>query len=172
MEFQLRKWKKEDIEDVARFADNKKIASNLRDGFPHPYALDDAREYVDSCIQNTEERQICRAIVVDGHAVGSIGIFLCNDVYQKSGELGYWLAEEYWGQGIMSAAVRAICKKAFNRFDIVRIFAEPYAHNAGSRRVLEKAGFTLEGTMRQGVFKDGKLCDYCIYALLKEDFRA
>ena len=109
MEFQLRKWKKEDIEDVARFADNKKIASNLRDGFPHPYTLDDAREYVDSCIQNTEERQICRAIVVDGHAVGSIGIFLCNDVYQKSGELGYWLAEEYWGQGIMSAAVRAIC---------------------------------------------------------------
>ena len=70
MEFQLRKWKKEDIEDVARFADNKKIASNLRDAFPHPYALEDAREYVDSCIQNTEERQICRAIMVDGHAVG------------------------------------------------------------------------------------------------------
>lgn len=107
------------------------------------------------------------AIVVDGHAVGSIGIFCGSDVYEKSGELGYWLAEEYWGQGIMTEAVKRICREAFEKFDIVRIYAEPYAYNIGSRSVLEKAGFSLEGTMKRAVCKWEKIYDCCIYALLK-----
>lgn len=169
MEIQLRPWRREDAADVARYANNEKIARNLRDVFPHPYQLADAQEYVDSCVAGDEERQLCRAIVADGHAVGSIGVFRCGDVYRKSGELGYWLAEGYWGRGMMTAAVKQICREAFAAWDIVRIYAEPFAHNTGSRRVLEKAGFTLEGVMRQGVFKEGKLWDYCMYALLREE---
>ncbi len=120
-------------------------------------------------MENHEEKSICRAIVVNGHAVGSIGIFCGTDVYEKSGELGYWLAEEFWNKGIMTRAVRRISKEAFEKFDIMRIFAEPYADNAGSRKVLEKAGFGLEGVMRNGVYKNGQVRDYCMYALLKED---
>lgn len=167
MEFDLRPWRQEDAADVFRYADNEKIARNLRDAFPYPYQLTDAEEYVDSCAAEDERQQLCRAIVADGHAVGSIGVFRCGDVYRKSGELGYWLAEAYWGRGIMTAAVRQICREAFSAWDIVRIYAEPFAHNTASRRVLEKAGFTLEGVMRQGVFKEGRLCDYCMYALLR-----
>lgn len=99
---------------------------------------------------------------------GSIGVFVQTDVYEKSAELGYWLSEEYWRQGIMTAAVRQICREAFARFDLLRIYAEPFAHNRGSRRVLEKAGFTCEGTMRNGVFKNGQVHSYCMYALLRE----
>lgn len=168
-EFTLRPWEKEDAESVAVAANNEKIAQNLRNVFPHPYTLADAEWYVNDCITHGEERQITRAIVVDGKAVGSIGIFVKDDVYEKSGELGYWLAEECWGKGITTEAVKKICNEAFDRFDIIRIYAEPFAHNVGSRRVLEKAGFTCEGIMRDGVYKNGNVYSYCMYSLLKED---
>lgn len=93
----------------------------------------------------------------------------CRKHYEKSGELGYWLSEEYWRQGITSRAVRMLCREAFERFDIIRIFAEPFECNAGSRGVLEKAGFTYEGTMRNGVYKNGKVCSYCMYSILREE---
>ena len=162
----LRPWRISDIPDVARCAANPKIAANLRDCFPYPYTEADARDYVTSCIQAGESRQLCRAIEVVGRAAGSIGVFLHDDVYRKSAELGYWLAEDFWGRGIMTDAVRRLCDEAFQRFGIVRIYAEPYAYNLGSRRVLEHAGFQLEGVLRKSVFKNGQLYDSCIYARL------
>lgn len=164
----LRKWRLTDAEAVAYYANNEKIARNLRNVFPYPYTLEDAGYYVKSCAENAEERQICRAVVADGRAAGSLGIFCGSDVYEKSAELGYWLAEEYWGQGIMTAAVKQLCREAFERFDIVRIYAEPFADNIGSGKVLEKAGFVLEGVMKKGVFKNGQFHDYCMYALVKD----
>ena len=169
MNFMLRKWRPEDSADIAHFANNEKIARNLRNAFPYPYTMQDAKTYVEGCASNSEAKQLCRAVTVDGKAVGSIGIFLGSDVYCRSAELGYWLAEAYWNRGIMSAAVKQICEEAFERFDIIRIFAEPFTHNLGSRKVLENAGFSLEGIMQNGVFKNGKVFDYCMYALLRPD---
>lgn len=169
MEFILREWRKEDAAAIVKVADNPNIAKNLRNTFPSPYSIEDAEWYVNDCISKEGENQITRAIVVDGKAVGSIGIFIKDDIYEKSGELGYWLAEDCWRQGIMSRAVRMICKEAFARFNIIRIFAEPFECNAGSRGVLEKAGFVYEGTMRNGVYKNGKVCSYCMYSLLREE---
>lgn len=168
MEFELKKWDEKYIDDVVFYANNEKVACNLRNAFPYPYTREDARGYVLACAGDSEERQLCRAIVVDGHAVGSVGIFQGTDVYEKSAELGYWLAEDYWGRGIMSQAAGQICREAFERLEIIRIFAEPFAYNTGSRRVLENNGFTLEGIMKNGVYKNGKVFDYCMYALLKE----
>ncbi len=165
--FTLRPWRPEDAESVAAAANNLKIAANLRNIFPHPYTLEDAKWFVNDCIARGEGRQLTRAIVIDGKAVGSIGVFVKDDVYEKSAELGYWLAEEYWGKGVMTEAARRLCREAFSHFDIIRIFAEPFADNRGSRRVLEKAGFTCEGTMRNGVFKYGQVHSYCVYSLLR-----
>lgn len=169
VDFVLREWRVEDIPDVAKAADNPKIAEKLRNVFPNPYTLADAEWYVNDCIQKGERNQITRAIVVDGKAVGSIGIFIKGDVMEKCGELGYWLSEDYWRKGIMSRAAKLLCREAFEKFDIVRIFAEPFETNAGSRGVLEKAGFTLEGIMRNGVYKNGKILSYCMYSILKEE---
>ena len=160
MEFILRPWTIEDVDSVYLYANNEKIAANLRDVFPFPYAYDDARQFVLSCIQ-----------AVDGQAVGSISVTLGEDVYRKSGEIGYWLGEPFWGRGIMSRAIRRMCEEAFSRYDIARIHAEPYAANLGSRRALEKAGFTLEGILRQSVYKRGRLLDSCIYSLLREKMK-
>lgn len=168
MDFKLRPWRASDAADTARFANNERIARNLRDVFPFPYSLDDAKDFIGSCLEAGEERQLCRAIEVDGRAVGSISVFLGSDVYRRSAELGYWLAEEYWGRGIMTAAVGQICREAFRRFNIVRIHAEPFEDNAASRRVLEKAGFALEGILRRRAVKNGQVHDSCMYALVKE----
>ncbi len=167
MDFTLREWRREDAPDVAQYADNEKIARNLRDVFPHPYTLADAQGFVDSCAAGDPEKQLCLTIEADGRAVGSIALFRGGDVYRKNAELGYWLAEDYWGRGIMTRAVRQICQEGFFRWDIELIYAEPFAHNAGSRRVLEKAGFTLEGILRRSVFKRGTIGDSCMYALLR-----
>lgn len=170
MDFVLREWRQSDAAGVAKYANNGKIACNLRDVFPHPYTLTDAEYFVNSCLEADQDRQLFRAIEIDGHAVGSIALCLGSDVYARTAELGYWLAEEHWGKGIMTRAVRQICEEGFTQWDgLVRIYAEPFAHNAGSRRVLEKAGFTLEGVLRQSVFKGNAVCDSCMYALLAED---
>jgi ribosomal-protein-alanine N-acetyltransferase len=167
MEFILREWEEQDAEKIVRYADNPKIAANLRNSFPYPYTLSDARAYVDFCVRNEGKGQLCRAIEIAGEPVGSIGIFLQSDVACRCAELGYWLAEPFWGRGIMSGAARRLCKEAFERFDLLRICAEPFAYNTGSRRVLEKAGFELEGILKKSVFKNGQVYDSCMYALIK-----
>lgn len=168
-EFILREWRPEDAQAVTKAADNPAIAEKLRNTFPYPYTIEDARWYIEDCIAKEGRGQITRAIVVDGIAVGSIGIFVKDDVYEKSAELGYWLSESCWRQGIMSQAVRMLCREAFADFDIVRIYAEPFEHNAASRGVLEKAGFTCEGTMRDGVYKNGNIYSYCMYSILRRE---
>lgn len=165
----LRKWDMLDAGSLARYANNPKIAQNLRDVFPNPYTFADAEAYIDACLAADEASALCCAIELDGQAAGSVGLFRGSDVYRKCAELGYWLGEEYWGRGVMTDAVRQICAEGFEKWDIARIYAEPFADNLGSRRVLEKAGFTLEGTMRRGAYKNGAYRDWCMYALLRED---
>lgn len=166
-DFILRKWCAGDAEACAQAADNPAIAGNLRNVFPSPYTIEDAKCFIAGCIANEGRNQLLRAIEVDGRAAGSIGITVMSDVYEKSAELGYWLSEDYWSRGITTRAVQMICREAFAQLDIIRIFAQPFAHNTGSRRVLEKSGFTCEGTMRNGVYKNGAVYSYCVYSLLR-----
>lgn len=168
-DFILRPWRPDDAAAVARAANDPAIAANMRNAFPSPYTEADAERFLADCIAKEGRGQFTRAIEADGQAVGSIGLFVQNDIYEKSAELGYWLAAGYRGQGIMPQATRLLCREAFATFNLARIYAEPFAHNTSSRRVLEKAGFTCEGTMRNSVYKNGQLFSFCMYALLRED---
>lgn len=168
-DFLLRPWRAEDAAAILSHANDPGVAANLRDVFPSPYTLADGEWFVRDCMEKEGRGRLCRCIVIGGKAAGSIGLFLGNDVYRKSAELGYWLGRSFWGRGIMTAAVRALCEEGFRTWDIFRIYAEPFASNAGSRRVLEKAGFTLEGTLRSSVFKNGMLLDSCIYGRLRKE---
>lgn len=164
----LRPWREEDIPALARYADDSRIAANLRDVFPSPYTEADARWFVEDCMARDGNDVLFRAITADGEVVGSISVARGADVYRQSGELGYWLAVPFWGQGIMTRAVEQICREAFESLGLVRISAEVFAHNTASRRVLEKAGFQLEGVLRKSVTKNGRLYDACIYGLLRQ----
>jgi ribosomal-protein-alanine N-acetyltransferase len=81
--------------------------------------------------------------------------------------LGYWLAEPFWNKGIMTEAVSKFTDVAFERFELNRIFAQPYTNNTASVHVLEKSGFVLEGTLRGSVFKTGKILDQYLYSKIR-----
>lgn len=165
MEFQLRKWQSGDAESFFQYAVNRKITDSMRNSFPSN--LEQVQKLVDWFSDSDEKQQYCRAIEIDGKAVGCVGIFIKEDVYRKSADIAYWLGETFWGKGIMTCAVRQMCETAFEQYDIVRISAEPYEYNIGSRRVLEHAGFELEGILRKSVYKNGQIYDSCMYALVK-----
>ncbi len=126
MNFELRQWEKSDAENFFKYSSNINIAENMRDSFPS--TLEDCKKIVESFSCNDEIQQCCRAIVVNGEAVGCVALFIKEDVYCKSAEIAYWLGEPFWGKGIMSKAIKQLCQIAFEQYDIVRIFAEPYAH--------------------------------------------
>jgi len=165
----LRPWSIKDAEHLAVIANNKNIADSLRDGFPHPYSLSDAHNWLNSIIPINEPPRFF-AIISENILTGSIGIVTKEDIYRKNVEIGYFLAQDFWGKGIVTKAVKAATAYAFSIFDIVRVYAEPYADNPGSRRVLEKAGFKCEAVFKNYVIKNGIIKDSCIYSVLKEDF--
>ena len=161
----LRDWREEDAPAVARYADNRKVWLCLRDRFPHPYRLEHAQEFIRRA--RAAAPPTLFAITTPTEAIGSIGLSLGQDVHRYTAELGYWLAEPYWGRGIVTRAVQAMVEYAFGRLGLQRIHAEPFAGNPASARVLEKAGFLLEGRMRASAFKDGSIVDQLLYAIVK-----
>ena len=165
----LRKWRLSDAKDLAASLNNEKILNNLRDGLPYPYTEKDARDYVSLMLSSDADSTVAYAITVDGKAIGSIGAFRQKNIHRQTAEIGYYLAEEYWGRGIMTEAIRQLCKIIFDTTDILRIYAEPFAYNTGSRRALEKAGFVFEGTMKNNAVKNGKVLDMALYSLTRMD---
>lgn len=163
----IRKWELSDAADLAMAVSNKEIQNNLRDGLPYPYTEQDGADFISAMLSADENETFAFAITVDDKAVGSIGVFRQGNIHRLTAELGYYLAEEYWGRGIMTEAVRQICKYVFEKSDIIRIYAEPFAYNVASCCVLEKAGFQYEGTLRSNAVKNGKIIDMKMYSLLK-----
>src|SRR5262249_44995743 len=102
----IRPWRPGDEESLVIHANNPKIWRNMRDRFPHPYTMEDAREWVR--LAGAESPQTNFAIVVDGKAAGGIGLILKDDISRCSAEIGYWLGESLWGRGIVTEAVRAL----------------------------------------------------------------
>ena len=163
----LRKWRLSDAKDLAAALNNKKILNNLRDGLPFPYTEQDARDYITAILSSEENSTFAYAITQNDRAIGSIGAFRQSNIHRQTAELGYYLAEEYWGRGIMTKAIRQLCGIVFDTTDILRIYAEPFAYNTGSRRALEKAGFCYEGTMKNNAVKNGKVLDMALYSLTR-----
>lgn len=165
----IRKWELSDAADLAAALSNKKVQDNLRDGLPYPYTEEAGKEYISAMLSAKEAETFAFAVVADGKVIGSIGCFRQGNIHRQTAELGYYIAEEYWGRGIMTEAVMQICHYVFGRSDILRIYAEPFAHNAASCRVLEKAGFQYEGTLRSNAIKNGEVVDMRMYSLLKTE---
>lgn len=165
----IKMWELTDAADLAAILSNKKIRDNLRDGLPYPYTEQDARDFISSMLASHGSDTFAFAIAADGKVVGSIGATRQGNIHRLTAELGYCLAEDHWGKGIMTEAVKQVCKVVFDTSDVVRIYAEPFAYNAASCRVLEKAGFHYEGTLRCNALKNGKILDMKMYARLKTD---
>ena len=163
----VRSFREADAAELALHANNRKVWLQLRDQFPHPYTIDDARNFISLARGGRPETMF--TITVSDVAVGGIGAKLRDDVERCSAEVGYWLGEPYWGRGIMTRSLAAFTRFAFTAYDLERLYAVPYASNTASCRVLQKAGYRLEGRMRRSAIKDGKVQDQFLYAILRGD---
>jgi RimJ/RimL family protein N-acetyltransferase len=147
-------------------ANNPLIAQFITDGFPHPYTEAHGKAFIEMACRDQPVHIF--AIEVEGKAAGGIGIHPQTDIMRKNAELGYWLGEAWWGQGIITRAIPEIVDFAFKTYDITRIYARPFGTNTASQRVLEKSGFKLEARFEKTVFKNGVYLDELVYALRRE----
>ena len=164
-DIQVRAFLDTDVEDLAKYGNNRKVWLNLRDGFPHPYTLESARIFVEKA--QTHWHQNVFAITTEMETIGAVSLHPGLDVHRYSAEMGYWLAEPFWGRGIMTRVVTVVSDWGLSDRSFNRVYAEPYTSNPASARVLEKAGFKLEGTMHCNVVKEGVVLDQWLYAKVK-----
>jgi len=158
----VRGWRLDDAKSLTRHANNRRVWLGLRDQFPHPYTIDDAHAFLRGVMNNQPVTNFC--IEIGAAAAGGIGIRFGEDVHRQTANLGYWLGEEFWGRGIMTEVVSAVVNYCFDKLPLDRIHAEVYSNNPASARVLEKAGFVLEGRLRKNVVKEGEILDSLLYA--------
>lgn len=161
----IRPWCEGDAKALVKYANNEKIWLNLRDSFPHPYTLENARAFLK--LAADQQPATFFALANSQEAIGAIGISLHQDVHRLTAELGYWLGESFWGKGIMTEAVQLFTEEVFKLFNLVRIYAEPFAYNQASCRVLEKAGFLFEGRLRCSAIKNQHIVDQLLYAKVR-----
>lgn len=165
----VRAWRFSDAKAIARHANNANVAKQLRDRFPHPYTVGDARTFIEGLM--TGHPITTFAIDVGGEAVGGIGFSPGTDVERFSAEIGYWLGESFWGRGIAAEALRLVSEYAFRDCGMLRLYALPFADNLQSMRVLEKAGYQKEAVLRASSVKFGKPRDQALYALINPNWR-
>ncbi len=162
----IRPWNSQDVPCLVRYGSNRKIWLNMRDGFPYPFSEERAQVFLERVAR--QDPTTFFAIATQEEAIGAIGISINQDVHRLTAELAYWLGEPFWGKGIVTEAIIKFTEFCFVRFGLVRIYAEPYEANPASARVLEKAGFILEGRMRCSVIKEGRILDQLLYAKIRE----
>jgi RimJ/RimL family protein N-acetyltransferase len=165
MEIYLRPWQISDEVSLIKHAGNPNITRFMSDGFAQISTPEGAKKFIEFANSGTDK--IYRAIELDGEIVGGIGISVQPDIYCKNAELGYWLAEPFWGKGIITKAIHQIVAEAFRTLDIYRIFAKPFHTNKASHSVLKKAGFKLETILEKTVYKNGEYLDEYIYTVKK-----
>lgn len=163
----LRPFRAGDERSLVAAANDEAVARYLRDRFPHPYTMEDARSWVTF---NEGLLPVSNfAIDVGGAVVGGAGFVFGDDVYRFSAEVGYWLGRAHWGKGIASSALAALTRLGFERHRMVRLFAGVFEGNTASMRVLEKCGYRHEGVAKKHAFKNGRFIDVHNYAIVRED---
>jgi [ribosomal protein S5]-alanine N-acetyltransferase len=166
----VRPWRPGDTESLVRHANDLEVAKHLRDLFPHPYTRADAHQFL-AWATSADGARDNLAIQVDGEAAGGVGFKRGSDVERYSAEIGYWIGRAHWGRGIATEAVALLTAYLFDRLNVLRVFALPFADNVPSARVLQKAGFVREAVLRSGCVKYGAPRDQALFARVNENWR-
>ncbi len=139
----------------------------MRDNFPSPYSLSDARRFLRYVA--TEQNATIWAIWLDEDLIGALGIHPQKDVMRYAAEIGYWIAEPYWGRGITTQILREMVPAIFTHSELQRIYALVFESNPASEKVLQKAGFVYEGNLRKTIYKNEQLMDARVWSILREE---
>ena len=165
--FTLRKLNIDDCESLVKYANNINIWNSVRDYFPHPYTVNDAKNFINM----VNSRAVIQEFAVDvkGEVVGIIGFIPCTDVERVSAEVGYWIGENFWNKGIITEAMECLIDYIFNNTEFIRLFAPVFDFNKASMRVLEKTGFKKIAVLSKAAIKNEKIIDLHYFELLKEN---
>jgi ribosomal-protein-alanine N-acetyltransferase len=164
-EIHLTTWNESHFHQLYSIANNPKIAMNLRDSYPQPYTIHDARHWIEHNQKFNPAQNF--AIEFEGRLVGAIGAERGKDELRTNMELGFWVGEPYWGKGIATEAVKLYTKYIFEKFDIHRIYAQVFDFNGESMSVLEKAGYIPEAILKGGFIKRGTVGDLFQYVMVR-----
>ncbi|RZS95109.1 GNAT family N-acetyltransferase [Cecembia calidifontis] len=161
-------WNDDHFHQLYPLANNLKIAKNLRDSFPHPYTIHDARHWIEYNYKFNPAQNF--AIEFAGELAGSVGCEIGKNELRTNMELGFWIGEPFWGKGIATEAVILFTEYALSKFpQIQRIYAQVFDNNVPSMKVLENAGFEPEAILRHAYIKDGIVGDLFQFVLLREE---
>lgn len=169
MELSLRDWRMEDQDIIKEHLNNRNVSITMPNGIPYPYTDQDAYEGIQFLVSSNKIDTIIKAIVLDEVAVGSVSLFVKQDIYRKTAEMGIWIGEPYWNKGIGTWAIHKLTDRAFHYLDIVRIYAKTMESNIGAQKMLLKCGYTKEAVMRKQCYKLGKYQDFYMYSILKDE---
>ncbi len=158
----------DDADSVAKYCAEKDISQFTI--IPHPYTTQNAIDFISTCIAERESSTSLHCGIENKETKEIIGMIDLNSINQthRRGELGYWLAKPFWGQGIMLEATNLLTIYAFEKLNLERIYAHVQPENRSSWKVLEKAGYEREGLLKKYLCKNGTMLDRYIYAKLKD----
>lgn len=168
--YYLAPWSPKDALALTGYMNNEKVTDNFL-FLPQPYTKSVARTWIkDSLSYHKTCRHYLQLCIrnIHGLPVGGIGKKLFSGAeFTHLAEIGYWLAPEFWGQGVATATVRAYTAHLIHVEGFERISAMPFVQNTASARVLDKSGYSLEGILNKFVLKNGRYIDVKLYAFLK-----
>lgn len=159
----LRDFTDNDIDSLVTILNNESVTQFLSTKIPSPYTPEDAKWWV----SEGSKGDLIKGISVNGQLAGCIGVTRGEFEYQKSGEVGYWVAQEFWRKGIASLALMQMSDYVFSNTDIVRLFASVFSGNAASMGLLLNCGFTQEAVLQKAIYKNGQFYNNHIFAKLR-----
>jgi RimJ/RimL family protein N-acetyltransferase len=160
----LRPFEPADAPVVEREVSRAEVARMF--AIPHPYPAGAALEWIATTKPGRDFAVVAKE---SGELIGAIMLNL-NEQHRRA-TLGYWCALSHWGRGYTTEAVRAVIGYGFEYLAVNRIYAECHGDNPASFRVLEKAGMTLEGRLRQHSFRLGRIADKLQFGILRDEWR-
>jgi RimJ/RimL family protein N-acetyltransferase len=163
---ELRAYQHEYIDEFVKYRDNPNIAINGFDRTPIPYTIEFAMQLFNVHVGKSPAERFL--IFYNNRFCGEIGIWLNEDVLRLNAEIGYFIAEPYWGKGIATEAIRQMVDYTFSHFNIIRIIGNVFEHNKASMRALEKNNFILEAIQKKGIIKNNLIMDSYVWVKIKE----
>ena len=168
----LSEYNLDDVKEMTFHLNNRKIYNNTL-ALAYPYTEKHAKDWIEYTLNQRYSGNMYPnkfAIRLDNKLIGGIALIpRMDDFYQHQGEIGYWISEDYWNKGYASICVDKFTDYVFENFPIRRLTAAVFKNNKSSMKVLEKNNYTMEGLLREYIFKDGKFIDCYLYSKLRKE---
>jgi len=164
----LRPYELSDAQRVSELCNNYNIYKSTLT-LPYPYPIESALAWIPTHEENFKNDKCYEFAIANkttSELYGAVG--LSNHKNNKNGEIGYWIGEEYWGNGYATEALEAIIEFAFTEKGYHKVWGRFFAANPASGKVMQKAGMVKEGVLEEHIIKEGKYHDLVLYGIIKK----